>query len=600
MAIDSENIELFNQGEVFNQIHFLDNFYENVFIEKETSADLCKFLISAINNSANTYVKRSAFKILCDLTLTKKIINRFPTLGLIQDFLSYPESTLQLISLKYLPHFSEIYTQANIEEMLKVLSDSTNGEISSQAYLCLGIVQLSSNIMKTDITELILNLAKAKLNFHAADQATENRVDANFYLLLIDWIESILVNDLPSAQAKFNELERNLQIRSLYEFEISGLELDFQIFKLTQQIKACFEISGSSKEWLEIQPQVQALLNISMTIEKIRDAPSTNKAIIAKLSNSIFENIEKYMLNMHLATEKQRLQALRSQTQDSNLMHFIEYLLSIFTQRAESKIENLELLSLLSENLGSEEGVRMYQRITKNEVPLLKAVAELLRKNKNNQLTFRTGSIHGQEILMSLMSQISELLPNYPPDKYDAFFNIVEEVIRYVRASQVGHDKKKFQFLFSESENGKGQKAVEQDLQDSMYIYLEHSKIADGLEHEKARFVDGGRVDIVYKKDLITIPIELKKSLNRPDDNTMEQNYIAQAQTYISGYDQLGIFVLMELSDKAQESPPNFKDRFKVHHLPPSTNQKIEYPDYVISIIIPGNRTTPSAKSIYK
>ena len=178
--------------------------------------------------------------------------------------------------------------------------------------------------------------------------------------------------------------------------------------------------------------------------------------------------------------------------------------------------------------------------------------------------------------------------------------NIVQEVIRYIRATSVGHDKKCYNFLFCEASNGKGQKAIEQDLQDSMYSYFEHSKIADGLEYEKPRFVDGGRVDILYKNDIITIPIELKRSLKRPNKDMLEQKYITQAQTYTSGYDQLGIFVLLELSDKSKETPPNFKDLFKVHHLTPSTNQEIEYPDYIISVVIPGNRTSPSSNSTYK
>jgi len=133
-----------------------------------------------------------------------------------------------------------------------------------------------------------------------------------------------------------------------------------------------------------------------------------------------------------------------------------------------------------------------------------------------------------------------------------------------------------------------------------MLHFFEYSTIKDGLDHEKARFVDGGRVDILYKKELITIPIELKKSLNRPSVNDLEENYISQAQTYTAGYDQLGIFVLLELSDKGTEPPPNFKDWFKIHHLSPSTNLELNYPDYVISVVIPGNRTSPSAKSIYK
>ena len=92
------------------------------------------------------------------------------------------------------------------------------------------------------------------------------------------------------------------------------------------------------------------------------------------------------------------------------------------------------------------------------------------------------------------------------------------------------------------------------------------------LQNLKAKFVDGGRVDILYKKDIITIPIELKKSPIRPTQQILEENYIAQAQTYTAGYEQLGVFVLLELSDKSIEPPPNFKDWFRVHHLKPHTN----------------------------
>ena len=185
----------------------------------------------------------------------------------------------------------------------------------------------------------------------------------------------------------------------------------------------------------------------------------------------------------------------------------------------------------------------------------------------------------------------------------DIYFKVIEEVIRYSRATFVNNDRRRHPFLYSKDsgfEAGRGQKAIEQDLQDSMLRFFEHSKIADGLEHEQTKFVDGGRVDIVYKKDLITIPIELKKSLNRPTKAELEKLYIAQAQTYAAGYDQLGIFVLLELSDKSKESPPNFKDWFKIHHLNPSTNIDTEYPDYIISVVIPGNRTSPSLKSTYR
>lgn len=380
----------------------------------------------------------------------------------------------------------------------------------------------------------------------------------------------------------------------------SNLELDYLIFEVLQKIKDSYEISKTSEEWFDIPYHLQSLYDIGLEIQKIKNFQCKSQAFINVLFSSTFELIQNSIYKIHLATVRYRIQAFKSQNQDNHLNYFIKSLLAIFPNNNSKREDNFELLALLSEYLGSEEGLNLYEKIANKDITLEKAIAGLLQKYRSNQLPFRSGSIYGQEALFSLMSKIDKVIPDYPIQKREIFFNIVEEIIRYVRSTLVGHEKKRFLFLYSSSENGKGKMAVEQDLQESMYTFFEHSKIADGLDHEKAKFVNGGRVDIVYKRDLITIPIELKKSINRPDEKTLEQNYIAQAQTYTAGYDQLGIFVLLELSDKSKEPPPNFKDWFKIHHLPPSTGQNVEHPDYLISVVIPGNKTTPSAKSVYK
>lgn len=604
MAIETKDIELFKNGKDFSQIQFLDNFYENFFSQEKSEDDLSRLLSTAINDSNNIYVKRSAFKIFCELTLIQKITNQYSSLTHLQNFLFSKDNALQGIALKYLPHFPIAHLN-DTQERLKLLSDSDNGEVASEAYLCLGFLHLTSSVSPNNASKLLPNLHQAKQYFQAANAFVQNRVDAQFYIILIEWIESVFTNDLASIKLKFNELQKNLQIRSLYEFEECGLELDFMIFQLTEQIKSSFDISSTSKEWLVVQPKIQLLMEISAEIGKIQKSNSSNYGLLKTLYNNGLRHIETVIYKTHLASEELRLKALKEQSVDTTLIEFIEKILSTFPDCTETRTEDLEQIAMLSQHLGKEKGLEVYDKIRNKEISLEKAVSELLRRNYNGQSLIRTGSIYGQEVLFSLTAQIEQCLPDYPANKKEAFFNIVEEVIRYTRSTLVGHEKKRFPFLFSKKEKianktGKGQDAIEQDLQDSMYSYLEHSKIADGLDHEKSKFVDGGRVDILYKKDLITVPIELKKSLIRPDENTLEQNYIAQAQTYTTGYDQLGIFVLLELSEKSKEVQPDFKDWFKIHHLPPSTNLTVNHPDYIISVVIPGNRTTPSTKSTYK
>lgn len=590
-----KHLELFKSGSIFQQIIFLDNFYSNDTAALKAS-ELSDVLFTGAEGSADMYVKRSCFKIICDLTLTGIFANKFKAAGLLHDFLINDDTELIVIGLKYLAYFPEVFT-AEIQEMVKSLSDSPNAEISSQCYICLGIFSILENISGDKITGLIGNLQKAERYFQAASASVENRDDAEYYLLLLDWISAVITDNSNDSDLKLQALQKSLLVRNLYERD--GLELDFLIFKMIKNINSSYDMLRSSEEWLDFSTNVQALMDLNHEITLHRSFQGNTKGLMKNIDDNCFNKVESHIYKAHLQAEKKRLTVMKSNSKHELLL-FIEKILSFFPDANESNPENYEMLISLQQSFG-DDGTAVYHKIRNKEVSLEKAIAELLKKNGNNKLPIKTGSIHGQEVYLALASEIDILLPGYDHDKKEAFLKLLEEVIRYARVSLVDNDKSRFSFLYSKTENGgKGQDALEQDLQDSMIFFFEHSKISDGLEHEKAKFVDGGRVDILYKKDIITIPVELKKSPLRPDEAALEQNYLAQAQTYTSGYDQLGIFVLLELSDKAKEPPPNFKDWFKIHHLKPSTNVTVNYPDFVISAVIPGNRTGPSSKSTYK
>lgn len=600
MAIDAKYFGLFKEQNIFAQIHFLDNFFEILSLDQVPEQDLVQLLKNAVNDSASIYVKRTSFKILCQLSLVKVITNPYFVLAILHDFLTGDDEILTTVALKYFPNFPEARNDAMVER-LKELTDNPNGDIASQAYFCMGLMRLSTGISQFSLEECILSLSIAKPHFQAAQQSTENRVDAEFYLLLIEWSEALISNYSEQVGITFNRLEANLSMRNVYDFQESNLELEFLVFRLVERIRASYDIAANSRSWLEIPPQIQELFAISVEIQTIRKESSSHQFIREGLFKYVFENIEARIYQLNLKSERHRLQALLANTSDSELSKFIVNLLERLPAELDHKEENLELLALLAVEMGEQAGSQLYREIPNKAASpeVISAVKGLLSKNRNSGNEPKTGSIAGQEVLDNLLEGIKKLLPNYPADKLGAFANILEETIRFARVAFVGNEKKRFSFLFAESEEGKGQKANEKDLQNSMIVFFEHSKIADGLSHELSKFVDGGRVDIVFKKDLITIPIELKKDLQRPDRDTLEKNYIAQAQTYTAGYDQLGILVLLELSDKSNVPPPNFKDWFNIHHLLPSSDLELKYPDVVISVIIPGNRTSPSSKSTY-
>lgn len=599
MGVDYK--KLFSEKSVFQQILFLDNFHEEVAISEIEEGELYK-LIELFLKSNNEYIIRAGFILLCDLTLSGRLANVYFVLGELHKLLEMVNVSLQSLAIKYLPYFEESRSDILIEK-LKVLSDNDNADVASQSYFCLGLFALTEAVASDNKADLLMRIYNAKTHFIASNSSQQNRVDAEFYLIVIDWLSDLFSSDKQSVEASFNKIKVNLLVRKTYGFGENEIELDFIVFQLLEQMQRSYLTSNRSHGWIEVRDEVNILFNAFQEIRILHNNNSIHKSLTSSLFSNVFEKVESHLYQLNLLSKRRVFENLSKETPESPLGDFLQYILSSLAENKIIEEENNELLTLLVEAKGSEKGLLKYN-LLKDKTVSKEVISQLrifIKKYKNQQFPYKTGSIIGQEVYYNLRKNIEQKLINYSENKLEAYFNVLEEVIRYARTTFVKNNRNRFPFLYSKInfDKGKGQDAKEEDLQTSMWEFLEHSKIADGLDNEKTRFVDGGRVDIVYSKDLITVPIELKKSLNRPAKKDIETNYIAQAQTYTAGYDQLGIFVLLELSDKTKEPPPNFKDWFKIHHLKPSSDIEIEFPDYVISVIIPGNRTSPSSKSNY-
>ncbi|PLR99047.1 hypothetical protein CVD19_02985 [Bacillus sp. T33-2] len=190
------------------------------------------------------------------------------------------------------------------------------------------------------------------------------------------------------------------------------------------------------------------------------------------------------------------------------------------------------------------------------------------------------------------------MLPNYKGEKLQVFLQIMEEIIRYLVLTVRYKRDDMFGFLYTEERGGKGNKASEQDLQDSLLKHFHYSGIAYGATEEVNNFADGGRIDIVYSINNYTFPIELKKTKQKITDESIKQKYLEQVHSYVYSYQQLGIFVLLDLNEK--DKPVNdVRDLVYLDHLEPLYELKNQYPDYIAVVIIPGNKPLPSDKSTY-
>jgi hypothetical protein len=596
--IQQDTFELFTTDDEFKQVYFLDNFYENVAVDVESPADLGNLLRAASTKPKSVYVRRSASIIFFDLALTGALSNSFGAIAHMLDLTSSPHRELQTLALKYLPYFP-VAMSDDLVQKVKLLTGDADGDVSSQAYFCLGLAELTLSTLQSSTQDLLLKIIKAKKCFDAANHAVENRDDAEFWALFCKWSQHALNNDQVLSTSTFSNLKHVISHRILYEYSHVHLNLDYLTFKILNSLESSRKLVAQADQWLDVTSRIKDLFEISLTIEAARAFAKHHKLIAEKLYSQLFNTLQQKIYQIHLIPEKSRLRQIQSE--DSSFQSFVVHLITLLSTQDQNQTDNPELLAILAENLGSANGLNVYRQIPDKTASsdVLKIISDVLQSHKAGNIPFRTGGLIGHEILEQLTAKIQAAVPDYPSYKMEIFSNLLEEVIRYCARTFTRHERSKFQFLFSKAFGGKGEDALEEDLQNDMIAFFEHSKVADGLDHEKAKFVDGGRVDIVYVKDGITIPIELKKSLTRPTLESIESNYISQAQTYTAGYDQLGIFVVIELSDKTSTPPPNMRDWFNIHHLAPHTALPVKFPDNIISVVIPGNRVLPSSKSTY-
>ncbi len=206
---------------------------------------------------------------------------------------------------------------------------------------------------------------------------------------------------------------------------------------------------------------------------------------------------------------------------------------------------------------------------------------------------FQTGFPAGDEVLHRLTIRIKQLLLNYPTKKLAVFLAVLSEVIRYAFQSLV-QPRDFFPHLYNSKISD------EKTFHKHLYEKLTAGARAVYYHFEESDVIGRGRLDITYRENEMTFPIEVKIVEQPPTWDTIQSDFIAQIQTYTHPYNQIGILVVFDISTKKDGGPVNnFKNLFEILSLKPYYRIANRYPDYVVAIIIPANKLKPSDYTTY-
>lgn len=490
----------------------------------------------------------------------------------------------------------------NFSQEINFLDLNLDKRIISTYYYYLAIYKFYNlNYSYSKLAKELLEIKKILL---LSKKISENRLDSEFYLSIVIFFLDFINDVQPIKMEKsYKDIEKSLYNWLYYSTE-ENRNLEKQLLVKIKNLKNLKENLSTERKWLDYE---RKLIDISYLIEKIWLINIKNEEILEKISQNLFKDlilqkfhkefenllpkINSLIENTNNILVKETFLKLEKELKDKqesfnyeNWNKILLKLMYIIEKKNCSNIYQTRLKNII-ENKKNSDQEKFYQ--------LLCTIDEIFDLN----FGFETGFPKGDNILNNLIVEIKKNLPDFEDKKLYYFSKVIAIIINYIfNISQM--PKQSFPIYY---EDYKG-KLQEKDFQYDLFNYLRKSNFSSYISIENTNIADGGRVDILFKIDDIVFPIEIKKTTNKNLDNDfIEKNYIAQAQTYTYTYDQLGIFIVIDLSKKTKSYVPNdISDLINIHHIKPHFETLKKFPNYVISFIIPANRLLPSEKSNYK
>jgi len=600
--------EDFSGMEEYEKISFMEDWFtvkENV--AKTSEKQLKIFFRSVLEEEQNGFLLIKSIETLSFLTLINKM-RKTSTVDMLLDIETCEKNPfVNTTALKYLTVFYD--NDEDILDVIKTYRDSSNAEISSEAYFQLGLIKFLKTNFDNNILDYLQLIEESQKYFTYSQSLIENRTDAEYFKYITSFIVSLIKKDNQQVETSYRKLLDISFVREAFHFDKSLVVLEYKIHSVLMNLKLIIDKINDGENWISYFDEFNKLSLYHN--ELINISISTNNQqhnLLTNFKDNITENILKTFYIKNLSYYEKKINILLDQfIDDSELTIFLRYVKKLMMQNDKKKEDQDQIMRTCIKISSIVEGVDVVDLVkqfsTSRDInsidDILECIGEYTNLLYDKNIDFVTGFPQGEEIYTEIMREVVKNTPNYPQEKLVAFGRVMEELIRYLILTVRSERSENYNFLYTKDHKGKGADASERDLQSSLYDHFQRSNIAYSALEEINNFSDGGRIDIVIQLNNVTFPIELKKTKQKITDEKVRDKYLEQLNSYIYSYDQLGIFVLLDLNKKTK--PVNdVRELVYLDHLEPLYTLKNKYPDNIVVVIIPGNKPLPSDKSTYR
>ena len=173
--------------------------------------------------------------------------------------------------------------------------------------------------------------------------------------------------------------------------------------------------------------------------------------------------------------------------------------------------------------------------------------------------------------------------PDYRDDVKAGFDQLLVLLLRFMCfRTQLSRSRSGMEYLFRSD-------ALEKDLADDVERFLAGSDIGYRI-HTEVRDIGGGRIDVAAFFQRFTLVCELKREYGDISVDG-QRRHLLQAATYQGSDVQLGFLLVLDLRERTGP-PPHLRANV---HIVVLGDDALGGPRYVVMLVIPGNRTSPSA-----
>jgi hypothetical protein len=582
------------------QVDWFDQLEWNNIAQLSQERNIRRFLEDVYENDASSYTRLKAIEWYSELALGR-VIPTHAAMTFLLDA-TEQETYIQIAKLKYL--FIIFGDEPEVYRELDRALDSTDAEIASEAYYRKGLVHLLYRANQVDEGTLFEQLNQAEYLFNQAANMLENRVDASFFNLVTQCLRELLAEQLEAYDATFQQMEAILWQRTLWSRKKVSDLFEWNVYHSLINIRSLATHTAREKYWVDYKREFAILakhFNDAVVVDSLSSKfQKTYKQFTSGVATLIINQY--YTHNLSACQTKINAVAAETISSDPALSSFLLELTERIHNQQQKKNTKpdlgfaAKLNSIFPELTFKQIDYELEQRTAQGEsieIAAANLAIDYAAKANGNRTLFKTGYPTGDEVLDRLASDLKWRLQGYPKKQWEIFLTALADIVNYAYRAET-LPKRFFSHLYDPTIT------AEAAFQDPLFTALTSGQRAAYYRYEPADRIGGGRIDIVYQEQEVIVPIEVKKDSQIVTWESVQTNYLAQAQTYTLPYSQLGILVIFDISPKQGNAPKNdFRERFAILQLKPLARLSGNFPDFIVAAIIHGNNVSPSTYSNY-